>query len=198
MLAETIKTDYPKVEKIFTLHEYLAREERSAYKHEFHNGQITRMSGGTLHHNLIATNVTGLLFVAVNQNDLPFTILNSDQKIYIATLNKVLYADVLVVYELPETHEASNDLLTNPILIVEVASRSTKNYDRGEKFMYYRMLPSLKEYVLIAQDKPQVETFYRERANTWDIQTETNLKSDVLFRSLDLTIPLTKIYKGIY
>ena len=188
----------PKPPKTYTLHEYLLREERSISKNEFHNGQIVRMPGSNTKHNIIATNVTGLLHSAINQNDLPFTVLNSDQKIYIAVLDKVLYPDVLVVFETPEHFEDSESLLINPLLIVEVASKSTKNYDRSDKFMHYRMLPTLKEYVLIEQNKPQIETFYLERENTWNITKATNLDASIHFRSIGVAIDLQKIYKNVF
>ena len=124
--------------------------------------------------------------------------MGSDEKIYIAAVQKVLYADVLIVCEAPEHFEDSSSLLINPLLIVEVASKSTKNYDRSDKFMHYRMLPSLKEYVLIEQNKPQIETFFLERENTWNITKETNLDASIHFRSIGVSLDLQKIYKNVF
>jgi Uma2 family endonuclease len=183
--------------KTYSLHEYLAREERSLHKHEFHNGQIVKMPGSSINHNIIATNVTIQLGMQLENATESFTIINSDQKIYIAALDKVLYPDVLVVFEVPERWENREDLLVNPLLIVEVFSKSTGLFDRNDKFMYYRMLPSFKEYVLIQQDTAKVESFYKTTENTWEITTETNLENSIALRSLGVSVALHKIYKGI-
>jgi Uma2 family endonuclease len=196
MVQEKIAT-YGAKPKTYTLREYLAREERVLHKHEFHNGQIIKMPGSSINHNVIATNI--LIQFGILLQDAPehFTIINSDQKIYIAAVDKVLYPDVLVVFEAPERWENRDDLLVNPLLIVEVWSKSTGLYDRNDKFMYYRMLPSFKEYVLIQQDTPKVEAFYKTSETTWDIMTETNLENTILLRSLGIAVSLQKIYKGI-
>jgi Uma2 family endonuclease len=97
----------------------------------------------------------------------------------------------------PERWENRDDLLVNPLLIVEVSSRSTKAYDRGDKFMLYRMLPSFKEYVLVNQDTTKVEAFYKNTETSWDIMTETNLENSIALRSLNILLPLAEIYKGI-
>jgi Uma2 family endonuclease len=183
--------------KIYSLSEYLKKEAQSQHKHEFHNGHLYRMPGSKANHNIIAANFTVQLGVAAEVHNKPFTIMSSDQKIYIASIQKVLYADVLVVFEALEFWEGREDLLVNPILIVEVASNSTRDYDRGEKFMYYRLLDSFKEYILIEQDSAKVESFFRERKNTWDIVTETDLNGSIELRSLGISIPLNKIYKNV-
>ena len=117
----------PKPPKNYTLHEYLLREARVQHKYEFHNGRITRAEDKTTKHNLLATNVLGNIAMQLENTTQHFTMLNSRQKIYITALNKVLYPDVLVVFERPEHFEDSESLLINPLLIVEVASKSTKN-----------------------------------------------------------------------
>ena len=184
--------------KTYSLHEYLLREERTLHKHEFHNGQIIKMPGSSIKHNTIAANVTIQIGMLLEQNATEnFTIINSDQKIYIALVDKVLYPDVLVVFEAPERWENREDLLVNPLLIVEVWSKSTGNYDRNDKFMYYRMLPSFKEYVLIQQNSPKIEAFYKTTDTTWDIMTETDLTKSIALRSLGISVALQKIYKGI-
>lgn len=184
-------------QKKYSLAEYLVKESKSQQKHEFHNGQILRMPGSKANHNIIAANITAQLIFAAEMHEKFFTVMSSDQKIYIASIQKVLYADVLVVFDALEFWEGREDLLVNPILIVEIASSSTRDYDRGEKFMSYRLLESFKEYILIEQDTAKVESFYRERKNTWDIQTETDLAGSIELRSLGVAIPLQKIYKNV-
>jgi Uma2 family endonuclease len=183
--------------KTYTLHEYLAREERTVHKHEFHNGQIAKKPSSTIQHNVIATNILIEVGMLLRQGTQKYTVINSDQKIYIATEDKVLYPDAVVVFEVPERWENRDDLLVNPLLIVEVSSKSTKAYDRGDKFMLYRMLPSFKEYVLVNQDTTKVEAFYKNTETSWDIMTETNLENSIALRSLNILLPLAEIYKGI-
>jgi Uma2 family endonuclease len=183
--------------KTYTLHEYLAREERSLHKNEFHNGQIVKKPSSTIQHNIIATNIAGQIYTLIEAQDLSFTVINSDQKIYIAAVDKALYPDAIVVFEVPENWEDTQNLLVNPLLIVEVWSKSTGSYDRNDKFMYYRMLPSFKEYVLIQQDTAKVEAFYKTSETTWDIMTETNLENSIALRSLGVSVALQKIYKGV-
>jgi Uma2 family endonuclease len=176
--------------KTYTLHEYLAREERSLHKNEFHNGQIVKKTSSTIQHNIIATNISCQIYTLIEAEGLPFTVINSDQKIYIVVEDKVLYPDAVVVFEVPERWENREDLLVNPLLIVEVWSKSTGSYDRNDKFMYYRMLTSFKEYVLIRQNTPKVEAFYKTSETTWDIMTETNLENSIALRSLGVSVAL--------
>ncbi len=186
-----------KTPKMFTLGEYLAREEKAINKHEFYNGQIVRMPGGKFSHNEIASNMLNALRIAVKPLPKKYRVINSDQKIYIAAENKALYPDALVVCERPEFWEDREDLIVNPLLIVEVASKSTRMYDRGEKFMLYRSLPTFKEYVLIEQNLPSVEAWFKEKETTWDVLTETALNNAILLRSLGVSILLADIYENI-
>ncbi len=182
--------------KIYSLQDYLKRENTALHKHEFYNGQIIRMPGGTFKHNEIANNIATALRQSVKNLEIKYRVTNSDQKIYIPSLNIALYPDALVVFEKPEFWQNSKSLITNPLLIVEVASKSTKNYDRGEKFMHYRTLPSFKEYVLIEQNETKVEVWFRERENSWLITTETDLAQNIVLQSLKVAISMADIYEN--
>lgn len=181
----------------YSLAEYLLKEERSAQKHEFHNGQIIRMPGSKLKHNEISGNIIGALKNSVRLLKNKYRVITSDQKIYIPEVDKALYADALVICQEPEYWQKREDLLLNPIVIVEVASKSTRNYDRGEKFMSYRLIPSFQEYILIEQDKPLVESWYRSKPNTWEVTVETDTKNSVFLRSIGATVSLEDIYENI-
>jgi Uma2 family endonuclease len=183
--------------KNYTLREYLAKEERSKHKHEFHNGQIIRMPGSKFKHNEISANIITAIKIAVKPLEQKYRVATSDQKIYIAVLDKALYADALVICEAPEYWEDRNDLIVNPLLIVEVASKGTRNYDRGDKFMSYRLLPSFQEYILVEQDNPLVESWYRAKPNTWEITNETDLIKSITLRSIGVSISLEDIYENI-
>jgi Uma2 family endonuclease len=184
-------------QKQYTLREYLAKEDRSVHKHEFHNGQIIRMPGSKFKHNEITINLTTAIKIAVKESTNKYRLASSDQKIYIALLDKALYADALVICEAPEYWENREDLIVNPLLIVEVASKSTRQYDRGDKFMSYRFLSSFKEYVLVEQDKPWVESWYRSKPNNWEITEETDLSKSISLRSIGVSISLEDIYENI-
>lgn len=184
--------------KTYSLAEYLAKEEQSIHKHEFYNGQIIRMPGSKYKHNQIATNITRFLGNEVEKiEDKTFLVLNSDQKIYIPAENVSLYSDALVISEKPIFWENREDLLLNPLVIVEVASKGTRGYDRGEKFMLYKNIPSFKEYVLIEQDKHSVETWFRQDAETWKVNTVEGIDAVVSLRSIEVSLALKDIYKHL-
>jgi Uma2 family endonuclease len=190
-------SDKNRADNLFSLEEYLLREEKNAYKSEFFNGQIFRMPGGKVKHNLIAGNTFSAIKIAVKSLEKAFLALNSDQKIYIPNKEIVVYPDALVIAEKPEYYKNRKDLITNPLLVVEVLSKSTRGYDKGEKFMHYRTLPSFKEYVLIEQDEFKVEIWHRAEENTWKITTVTDEEGSIYLNSIGISISLSDIYENI-
>jgi Uma2 family endonuclease len=183
--------------KKYTLEEYLQREERSLHKHQFINGDIITMPGAKLRHNLIATNTTYLLKKLTQTLEKNYLVVNSDQKIYIESANTVLYPDALVVCEVPVFWNDREDLIVNPLLIVEVLSKSTRKYDRGNKFTFYKSCPTLKEYVVIDQFEPLLESWYRVGDTTWDNTLQTDLSLSLMLRSLGIELPLKEVYDKI-
>ena len=183
--------------KIYTLEEYLLKEERSVSKNEFYNGQIIPMPGAKYIHNQIASNMVRFLGNLTENLDNTYCVLNSDQKIYIAAANTALYPDAIVIYEKPEFWQGRTDLITNPMVIVEVLSRSTRRYDQKDKFALYQLLPSFKEYITIEQHKPHVESWFRQDEETWKINRSTELIQSIPIRSLGVELMLSDIYKRI-
>ena len=199
MVAEAVyKKQESSTKKTYSLIEYLELEERSQVKHEYHQGQIVRMPGGKAKHSEIATNIATAIKWSLKPLPKKFRVYNSDLKIYIEAKNKSVYPDALVICEEPLYWNGREDLIVNPLLIVEVASKSTKTYDRGDKFLLYEMLPSFKEYLLVEQDKAHVETWFRESDELWrkTIVSE-NIDQNVLLRSLGISINLSEIYENI-
>lgn len=190
-------SDKKRADHLYSLEEYLRREEKNAYKSEFFNGQIIRMPGGKSTHNLIANNISTALRYTIKNSKLNFIAFNSDQKIYIPNKEIVVYPDALVIAEKPEYWKNRKDLIVNPLLIVEVLSKSTRGYDKGEKFMHYRTLPSFKEYVLIEQDEFKVEIWYRAEENTWKITTVTDDSALIYLNSIGASVSLSDIYENI-
>lgn len=183
--------------RLYSLGQYLAREEKAQDKHEFYNGIIRKMPGGTFRHNEIASNTLTALKAAVRGLPGPYRVLNSDQKIYIEATNTGVYPDALVICKEPVFHQERQDLLTNPLVIVEVLSRSTATYDRQGKFLLYQQLPSFCEYMLIEQTRPEVETWFREEENLWRKSVVSGLDAQVRLRELGVALPLGEVYENV-
>ncbi len=188
----------PKVRpRQYSLEEYLRREERSLEKHEYYNGQIIRLPLARGTHNIIGANIIAAIKTATKPLSRSYQIFSSDQKVYLPTLNFGLYPDALVVCETPQYWDENETLLVNPILIVEVLSKSTKAYDRGDKFREYKTLPSFLEYVLIEQNSCLAETFFREEPDLWRNTIVTNPAGTLSLQSLGCSIQMADIYEHI-
>jgi Uma2 family endonuclease len=183
--------------RTYSLEQYLEKELQAVQKHEFFNGKIILMSGGTYNHNKIATNVISLIDQLIDLQSLNFNVLNSDQKIYIEQENIAVYPDALVILDEPQYWKNRKDLITNPMVIVEVLSKSTLRYDRGEKFILYQNLESFKEYVLIDQNQAHAEIWYRIAMNTWQKTIVSGLDQMVNIRSMGIDLNLKDVYKKI-
>jgi Uma2 family endonuclease len=193
--AEFLKKE--KVQKTYTLEEYLRREEKSVDKHEFYNGQIIKMPNAKFYHNLTSSNVSTAIKIAVKLLSKKYLVLSDGQKIYIEPENISIYPDGLVVSEAPIFYKDQEYLLTNPLLVVEVLSRSTQAYDKQGKFDLYTFLPSFHEYVLVDPKRYFVETRFREEEDLWRIKTEKDPTKSVLLRSMGITISLEDIYENV-
>ncbi len=196
-IAAVMPTRLDTEAKRYSLREYLLKEERSKYKHEFHNGQIIKSKSLNFRHNEIAANIGSALKIATKSLSKKYRVISSDQKIFIPQVSKILYADALVICEEPELWEDREDLLLNPLIIVEVASKSTRNYDKGEKFMHYRHIPSFMEYILVEQDEPLIESWFRAKPKTWEVTEATDLKQSLLLQSIGVSIALEDVYENI-
>lgn len=181
----------------YTLSAYLQREERAMERHEYYNGIIIKLPMSKVPHNIIVANMTAELIIAFRANDKDYTVMGSQQLVYLPELNFSLYPDVLVVADSPVCWDEKEVLLINPLLIVEVLSRSTKKYDQIGKFDDYKTLPSFKEYVLIDPDKCRIETRFREAPNLWRDTVYTNMSDSISLKSVDCTLDMTLIYKKI-
>jgi Uma2 family endonuclease len=183
--------------KTYSLWEYLAREERAKDKHEFYNGIIAKMANAKFNHNLIAMNMAHALLNALKKTGKKYLVLGDGQKVYIESENIALYPDALVIFEKPIFFEGRQDMLVNPIMIVEVLSRSTSLYDRTSKFDFYQEIPSFKEYVLIDSKKIKVETRYREEQDLWRITAYTTENQQIKLKSLDIFVEMDDIYENV-
>lgn len=172
--------------------EYLALEREADYKSEYVAGEIYAMGGASPKHVLIAGNVAGEL-----RNRLRHThcqVYSADLRVQAEADNAYYYPDVAVVCGRPEYRDGKNDTVTNPVVIVEVLSPATRNYDRGDKFANYRRLASLREYVLVDQEACHVEHFLRKEGGGWDFSELDDAEGELALPSLGVAIPLAEIY----
>ncbi len=147
--------------QIFTPAEYLALEQVATDKNEFYQGEIFAMSGGTPDHSVIAVNLTAELRQALAAK--PCRVFNSDMRLSIPRSNLFTYPDVMVVCGKIQYAENRKDTITNPLVIGEVLSDSTREYDRDKKFNFYRQIPGLQEYVLIESERASASVSPRRR-----------------------------------
>jgi Uma2 family endonuclease len=149
--------------------EYLALEASSNVKHEYLDGQIYAMAGGTPEHAALAAAVIGLLFPQLRGS--PCRAHDADLRVRVPKTGLATYPDVTIVCGPSERDPDDPNAVTNPRLIVEVLSQSTEDYDQGDKFEHYKALPSLSEYVLVSHRERRIEVFARDREATWTCQT---------------------------
>lgn len=191
------KKSKPK-ERLYTIEEYLALEETSLVNHEFDNGKLIPMAGGTLPHSLIKANVVTALNNGIRSAKKSHLVFNSDIRIHLSAFNRSVMPDAAVVVgKAISSIEHPVGLLLNPTLIVEVLSDGTESYDRGEKFARYRSLPSLEEYVLVSQNAPRVETFVKQNGKWFINETAEGLDAKVELVLLGVKIPLKEIYWNV-
>ncbi len=193
---ETLSNTKKRSSAFLSIEKYLDKESLSAEKHEYYNGKIRKMPGSSYNHNKIGANIIIALGQIFETNQLSFEVISSDQKVYIPKLNQVLYPDALVVYQKPEFWNGRKDVLLNPILIVEVLSPTTEKYDRHDKFMSYKNIPTFMEYVMVRQDTKEVETWYREETHLWR-ETTFNDSGEVKLTSIGISISLDMVYRNI-
>ena len=178
----------------YTPAQYLALERKAPFKSEYDDGFIHAMAGSSREHNLIAGNI--FRRVGLQLEDRPCESYMSDMRVRVGPSDRYTYPDVVVVCGTPRFEDDETDTLLNPTVLVEVLSPSTESYDRGRKFAGYRRLDSLREYVLVAQDRVCVERFTRQ-GEEW-LLTEFSRPEDVLqLTSIDCAVPLREIYAKV-
>ncbi|RDB05524.1 Uma2 family endonuclease [Runella aurantiaca] len=182
-------------ETTYSIEEYFELEAQSLEKLEYYDGKITKKRAASYVHNRIATNVLTALGNALQ--DSRFEVSNSDTKIHIPTIESFVYPDAVVICEKPLFYQNRVDTILNPLLIVEVLSPSTEEYDRGEKFYLYRSLPSFKEYVVVHQKHALVSAYFRLNEKDWRTNDVASLSETIHLQSINVTLKLSDIYRGI-
>jgi len=175
--------------------DYLAIERRAEFKSEYFDGDMFAMSGASEAHNTIVLNVGAELRQHLKNR--PCKAYANDMRVKVSPTGLYTYPDLVVVCGQAQFDDAHLDTLLNPTLIIEVLSDSTEAYDRGRKFAHYRSLESLVEYVLIAQDRPQVESYQRQPDQQWLWTESHDLDNTLRLHSIDCNLLLAEIYDKV-
>lgn len=183
-------------DKKYSVEEYLELAAQAQEKLEFYNGFIIPMPGGTIAHNTIATNIL-LALGFLLEADPKYRIFNSDQRVWLPINNSFIYPDALVISGKPIPAEEDPLSITNPLVMFEVISKTTANYDSGRKFDLCQTLESFQEYVLVNQFKPEVLSYHREGPDLWRLSTVRGLENSLQLKSIGIEIPLERIYRNI-
>ncbi len=175
--------------------EYLALERRAETRSEYHDGEIVAMADASWEHNLISGATYRELATQLRRG--PCQPVANDMRVWIPSHHVYTYPDIVVVCGEPEFQDSAVDTLLNPSLIVEVLSPSTAAYDQGQKFGMYRSLPSLREYLLIAQDEPRLVLYRRDPDNRWFIGDAHGLDATLDLTTGGVTLALHDLYERI-
>lgn len=182
-------------QRFYSPEEYLALEDAADYKSEYINGQIFPMAGGSTNHNQIALNFSTELNFAFKRLD--YRVFMSDVRLWIPTKRIYTYPDVMIVAGEPEYYNDRTDMITNPQVIIEVLSDSTKGYDSSGKFEAYRTIPTFEEYLLIDQSKIYVEQYSKTGNKRWSLREYDTEDEAITLTSVQFQILLVDVYNKV-
>lgn len=191
MVTTSLETN----KKYYTRAEYLQLEEIAEEKHEYHNGEIIKMTGGTTNHNKLAGKIYALLLSILEDQN--YEIYIGDVRLWIEQYNRYTYPDVMVIKDQPIYEGKNKTTVTNPYLIIEVLSNSTQDYDQNAKFDAYRTIPNFQEYILIDQYQYYIKQFAKNDQNKWVLTDIYSLENTLKLESINLEIPLQNLYKKV-
>jgi Uma2 family endonuclease len=176
-----------------SFHEYVEFERTADAKHEFLDGRVWAMAGGTLEHAQLAANIIGELRARLERG--PCKVFSADARIRVAATGLATYPDVTVICGPIERDPEDVNTATNPAAIVEVLSDSSEAYDRGDKFAHYRQIATLRTYVLVSQHEPRIEIYRRNSDDTWTLE-DSRLGGDAKIPGL-CSIPVSAVYADV-
>lgn len=181
--------------KTHTIEEYLDLELQSESRSEYRNGKIVPMTGGTPNHNDIAGNLYVLLKSILKGKD--YRIFYTDQRLWIPAVSLYTYPDIMVLPKPLELQTGRKDTVVNPCFIAEVLSKSTQNYDRGEKFVAYRTMPNFQEYLLIDQYRIHVEHHVKTAINQWLFSEYDDPTTTLSFSTFEFQVQIADLYDTV-
>ena len=182
-------------EQFITAADYLALERQAATKSEYLNGRIYAMSGASRNHNSITFNLARRIGNQLDKK--PCRGYVNDMRVKVSPTGLYTYPDVVVVCGEPRFEDQHVDTLLNPTVIIEVLSDSTAAYDRGEKFAHYRALPSLRDYLLVAQDQSRIEHYQRQTDGRWLYSATDGLDAQVEISTIGCMLQLAEVYERV-
>jgi Uma2 family endonuclease len=182
-------------QQTYTIEEYLNLELASETRSEYRNGEIIPMTGGTPEHNRISGNLYIALSLSLRRK--PYETFHVDQRLWIPDRNLYTYPDVMFVDKPLQLQAGRTDTVINPCFIAEVLSKSTQDYDRGEKFVAYRTIESFKEYLLIAQYSIHVEHYVKTAAYQWLLSEYDDPTITLSFSAFEFQIQIADLYETI-
>ena len=175
--------------------QYLEQERLAERKSEYFRGEMFAMSGASPRHVSIVTNLVGWFWQRLKGT--PCRVYSTDLRLRVTPAGLYTYPDVMVLCGDAQFADDQKDTVLNPVLIVEVLSKSTRDYDRGRKFQHYRTLPSLVEYLTVAQDQPHIEHWTRQQENRWLLAEFGNPGQSIHLASIGCVLPLAEVYEKI-
>lgn len=173
--------------------EYLAFEEKSDIRHEYVNGYVYAMTGGSLKHNIIVANINTRLNLQLEKQNCIVPDSNTRVRVESKSVS-YRYPDVTIICGEPKMHDERTDTVFNPIVLVEVLSPSTQIIDRNDKLEEYLKIDSLKEYLLVSQDKAKIEQFFLQDDGSWGFQLVTGLEKSITLPSINCQLSLADVY----
>ena len=175
--------------------EYLEMENASPEKHEYYKGEIFAMSGAKMPHNTISKNLLGTLFAKLKGKKCqPY---GSDVRVHVESNTLFTYPDISIVCGEVITLNDDEYNVLNPAVIIEVLSKSTKNYDRGEKFKLYRDIATLKEYILVDSESIHIEVFRLNEKNHWELEEYNNINESFTIKTINESVLISEIYENV-
>ena len=176
--------------------EYLALERISPTKNEYFDGEIFAMSGASYHHNIIFSNLFGLLAISLKgKPSFPF---GSHFRVHVRENGLYTYPDISIVCQDAEIiDDEYKDNLLNPSVLIEILSKSTRDYDKGRKFFLYKSIPTLREYILIDSLNILVKIFRRNEDNSWTLTEYTKDSNTFNILTIDLTVRINDVYEKL-
>ena len=181
--------------KFYTPDEYRQLEETTEFRNEYRDGEIVQMTGGSINHSRIIRNLSRVLGNLLEGQ--PFELFHNDLRLWIPRHRRGTYPDVMVIEGEPVFSEGRSDEILNPIMIVEVLSKSTKDFDREDKFRFYRSIPEFREYVLVSQYEFLVQQYIRNESNQWLFQEYEGESAIVAFATLGVQMSMSEIYNKV-
>ena len=182
--------------KNYRLQKYLQEEAKSIEKYEFTNHKMVKTPTFNGSCNILLANLNSTIAQAVEDLEENYIIFSPNQKIYFSELDEVVYSNLSVVFNKPIYWDDEKLLLINPIIVVEVLSKSTQKYDRTGKFDKYKTLESIREYVLIRQDEYYAEVWYQKEPGLWQETIIKDVSDNLTLQSVGIIISMQNIYEN--